>query len=132
MSQTDPIADMLLRVRNAQMSQRDVVELPHSRIKEEIAQIMRREGFIKDLAVEGGGVRKTLRLFLKYNAGQRPVIQGLRRDSKPGRRRYVSSTEIPRVLGGLGLSILSTPAGIMSGTEARKRRIGGELLCSVW
>ncbi len=132
MSQTDPIADMLVRLRNAQMAQKEAVELPHSRIKEEIALILRHEGFIRDFVVTEEGIKKTLKLFIKYARGQQPVIRGLRRDSRPGRRLYVASDEIPNVLGGMGISILSTPAGLLSSREARKRRIGGELLCSVW
>lgn len=132
MSQTDPIADMLVRMRNAQMAQKETVDVPHSRIKADIAGILRREGFIRDFTLEGESPRKKLRLFVKYGKGNQPVIQGMRRDSRPGRRLYVGATEIPNVLGGLGISILSTPAGVLSSKEARKRRIGGELLCSVW
>ncbi|MCE9614118.1 MAG: 30S ribosomal protein S8 [Lentisphaerae bacterium] len=132
MSQTDPIADMLVRMRNAQMSQKDVVDIPHSRIKGDIAVILRREGFIRDFVVEGGGAHRTLRLFLKYAAGHVPVITGMRRASKPGRRLYVGADDIPRVLGGMGVSILSTSSGLLSDKDARKRRVGGELLCSIW
>jgi small subunit ribosomal protein S8 len=132
MSQTDPIADMLLRLRNAQMAQKESVDIPHSRIKNEIAGILRREGFIRDFVVAEGETRKTLRVFLKYAAGQQPVIHGMRRDSKSGCRVYVRSAEIPRVLNGMGVSILSTSSGVVSDKEARKRRLGGELLCSIW
>lgn len=132
MSQTDPIADMLARIRNAQMALKDVVDIPHSRLKGEIASILRHEGFIKDFVVDGSAATRTLRVFLKYSGDQEPVIHGLRRDSKSGRRLYVGAGEIPRVLGGLGLSILSTSSGVLSDREARKRRVGGELLCSFW
>ncbi len=133
MSQTDPIADMLLRMRNAQMAMKDTVEIPHSRIKGEIASILRREGYIRDFIVEDGvPPRKTLRVYLKYAADRKPVIQGIRRDSKSGCRLYVRATEIPRVLSGMGLSILSTSSGVLSDRDARKRRVGGELICSIW
>ena len=132
MSQTDPIADMLARMRNAQMALKEAVDVPYSRIKESIAGILRREGFIRDFVVEDAAVGKTLRMFIKYSDKREPVIQGLRRDSKPGRRVYVASDSIPRILGGVGISILSTSSGVLSDREARKRRIGGELLCSLW
>jgi small subunit ribosomal protein S8 len=132
MSQTDPISDMLARMRNAQMALKDTVEIPHSRMKEAIIGVLHREGFIKDFAVEGDGARKALRVFLKYTGKREGVIQGLRRDSKPGRRLYAAADEIPRVLGGMGVTVMSTSAGVMSGREARERRLGGELLCSIW
>jgi small subunit ribosomal protein S8 len=131
MSQTDTISDMLVRIRNAQMAQKDVVDVPHSRMKEAIANILRREGFIKDLSVEGG-VKKTLRLFLRYTEEREPLIRGIRRVSRPGRRQYAGAADIPRVLGGMGVAIVSTAAGVMSDAEARKRRLGGEMVCSVW
>lgn len=132
MSQTDPIADMLLRLRNAQMAQKEAVDIPHSRIKGEIAVILRREGFIRDFVIADGATRKTLRVFLKYAADLQPVIRGMRRESKSGCRVYVKSAEIPRVLNGMGVSILSTSSGVVSDRDARKRRLGGELLCSIW
>ncbi len=127
---TDPIADMLTRIRNAGRALLPTVEIPHSRLKEGIARVLRQEGYIADFAVAGDPV-KTLRLRLKY-AGKRPVIEGLRRMSKPGRRHYVGVTEIPRVLGGMGIAVLSTSEGIMTGEEARRKKLGGELLCLVW
>lgn len=126
----DPIADMLTRIRNGGRALLPVVEMPHSRMKESLAGILRREGYITDFAVEGQRL-KTLKLRLKYE-GKKNVIEGLRRISRPGLRRYVSSTEIPRVLGGLGVAILSTSEGVMTGTQARKKNLGGELLCFVW
>lgn len=127
---TDPIADMLTRIRNAGRALQPTVEVPHSRLKEGIARILRQEGYIADFTVAGNAV-KTLRLRLKY-AGKKPVIEGLRRMSKPGRRHYVGAHEIPRVLGGMGIAVLSTSEGIMTGEQARRKNLGGELLCLVW
>jgi small subunit ribosomal protein S8 len=126
----DPIADMLTRIRNAQNALLPTVELPHSRMKESIAHILKKEGYVMDVAVEGKLPRK-IKLRLKYQ-GKKSVIEGLRRVSRPGLRRYVGSTEIPRVRGGLGVAVLSTPEGVMSGNDARKKKIGGELLCFIW
>jgi len=126
----DPIADMLSQIRNGARALRPVVEMPHSRIKESIAAILRKEGYIADWAVEGQRIKK-LKLKLKYE-GKKNVIEGLRRVSTPGLRRYVGADEIPRVLGGLGVVILSTSEGVMTGTQARKKNLGGEVLCSVW
>lgn len=131
MSMSDPVADMLTRLRNGHMAGREVVEMPHSRLKAEILGVLRREGFIKDFVVEGE-TKKTLRIFLKYTEEREPVIRGLRRNSKPGRRLYVVADGIPRILGGLGIAILSTSAGVMTDAEARRRKVGGEFLCSVW
>jgi|SRR5512139_3509014 small subunit ribosomal protein S8 len=127
---TDPISDLLTRLRNANRALRPEVELSHSRLKESIALILKREGYLADCQVEGKLPRK-LKLKLKFQ-GRKGVIVGLRRVSKPGLRRYVGATEIPRVLGGLGTAIVSTPRGVMSGSEARKQNVGGELLCYVW
>jgi small subunit ribosomal protein S8 len=126
----DPISDMLTRIRNAQRALLPTVEVPHSRLKESIAGILKREGYIADAAVEGSNV-KTLKLRLKYQ-GKRGIIEGLRRISRPGLRRYVGVDEIPRVRGGLGIAILSTSEGILSGTQARKKNLGGELICYIW
>jgi len=128
---TDPISDMLTRIRNAQRALLTDIQLSHSRMKESIAKILKREGYIADCAVEGTTVKKTLKLKLKYQ-GRKSVITGLRRVSSPGLRRYVRATEIPRVLGGLGVSILSTPKGVVTGHEARKLNTGGEILCYIW
>lgn len=121
---------MLARIRNANQALLPTVELPHSKMKESIAHILKREGYISDIAVEPKPF-KTLKLKLKYQ-GKKSVIEGLRRISSPGLRRYVGATEIPRVRGGLGVSVLSTSEGIMTGTQARKKNIGGELLCYIW
>jgi small subunit ribosomal protein S8 len=121
---------MLTRIRNAQRALRPDVELPHSKIKESIAHILKKEGYVSDVAVEGK-FPKAIKLKLKYE-GKKSVIEGLRRISKPGLRHYVGATEIPRVLGGLGISVVSTPEGVMTGTQAKKKNLGGELLCYVW
>jgi small subunit ribosomal protein S8 len=126
----DPISDMLTRIRNASRALLPVVEVPHSRMKESLAGILRKEGYISEFAVEGK-LPKTIKLRLKYQ-GKKSIIEGLRRVSSPGLRRYVRSTEIPRVRGGLGVSVVSTSEGVMTGTQARKKNLGGELICYVW
>jgi small subunit ribosomal protein S8 len=126
----DPISDMLARIRNANRALLPTVELPHSKMKESIANILKREGYISDIAIEPKPFR-TLKLRLKYQ-GKKSVIEGLRRISSPGLRRYVGATEIPRVRGGLGVAVVSTSEGIMTGVQARKKNIGGELLCYIW
>ena len=132
MNVTDPIADMLTRIRNASAARHKELTLPSSRVKREIARILTDEGFIEsyDLATEG--IQEMLSLRLKYVEGRTPVVTGLKRISKPGLRVYARKTEIPRVLGGLGLAILSTSHGIMTGSDARKQNLGGEVLCYVW
>lgn len=127
---TDPIADMLTRIRNASRALMPEVEISYSRMKENIARILKREGYVAEFSLEGKPVRM-IKVKLKYQ-GRKGVIDGLRRVSSPGLRRYVRATEIPRVLGGMGTAILSTPRGVMSGVEARKHNLGGELLCYVW
>jgi small subunit ribosomal protein S8 len=127
---TDPISDMLTRLRNGGRALQPLVELPHSRLKENIATILKNEGYVSEVAVEGK-VAKKIKIRLKYN-GKKNVIEGLKRISKPGLRKYVGATEIPRVLGGLGVAVISTPEGVMTGTQARKKNLGGELLCYVW
>jgi small subunit ribosomal protein S8 len=127
---SDPIADMLTRIRNAGRALLPAVELPHSRMKESVAKILRSEGYVADVAVEGNTIKK-LKIRLKYQ-GKKNVIEGLKRVSRPGLRRYVGSTEIPRVLGGMGVSIVSTPEGVMTGEQAKKKNLGGELLCYIW
>lgn len=127
---TDPIADMLTRIRNAQQALLPTVEIPHSRMKESVAQILKREGYVAEVAVEGKAIKK-ISVKLKYQ-GRRGVIEGLRRISKPGLRNYVGSDEIPRVRGGLGVAIVSTPEGLMTGIQARRKNLGGELVCYVW
>ncbi len=132
MSVSDPIADMLCRLRNGAAAEQEVVEMPHSILKGELARLMKKEGFVKDYVTEGSGGKKTLRVYLRYGANGQSVIQGIRRISKPGLRRYVMVTEIPQVLGGMGTAILSTSRGIMTGREAKKNKVGGEVLCYIW
>jgi small subunit ribosomal protein S8 len=126
----DPISDMLTRIRNANRALLPNVQLPHSRIKESIAGILKREGYIADFSVEGK-LPKTIKLKLKYQ-GKKSIIEGLRRVSTPGLRRYVGATKIPRVRGGLGVAVLSTSEGLVTDVQARKRNLGGELICYVW
>jgi small subunit ribosomal protein S8 len=127
---SDPISDMLTRIRNAGRALLPAVELPHSRMKESVAKILKSEGYVADVAVEGNVIKK-LKIRLKYQ-GKKNVIEGLKRVSRPGLRRYVGSTEIPRVLSGMGISIISTPEGVMTGAQAKKKNLGGELLCNIW
>ena len=126
----DHISDMLSRIRNANRALLPVVQVPHSKMKESIAGILKREGYIADFAVDGQ-LPKIIKLKLKYQ-GKKSIIEGLRRVSTPGLRRYVGATAIPRVRGGLGVAVLSTSEGIMTGNQARKKNLGGELLCYVW
>jgi small subunit ribosomal protein S8 len=130
---TDPIADMLTRIRNANMAEKKVVQMPHSKMKSEIARLLKSEGFIKDYTMEKSESGKSvLNIFLKYNVDREPIIQGLRRISKPSCRKYVASDEVPRVLGGIGVALLSTSSGVMTDNEARKQKVGGEVLCYIW
>ena len=126
----DPIADMLTRIRNAGRALLPTVQIPHSRMKESIAGILKLEGYVADVNVEGK-LPKTIKIKLKYE-GKKTVIEGLKRVSAPGLRRYVGATEIPRVRGGLGVAVVSTSEGIMTGTLARKKNLGGELVCYIW
>lgn len=132
MSMTDPIADMLTRIRNGITSHHDHVELPASKLKVEVARILKSEGFIRNYKVVEAKPQSTLRLYLKYSDDGEPVIHGIERISRPGRRVYRNKQEIPRVLGGLGLAIVSTSKGVMAGSEAVKEGVGGEVLCQVW
>ena len=132
MNVTDPIADMLTRIRNASAARHKELTLPSSRMKREIARILTEEGFIESFETQPDPVQDRLVLRLKYVEGRTPVVAGLKRISKPGLRVYARKTEIPRVLGGLGLAILSTSHGIMTGSQARKLNLGGEVLCYVW
>ena len=127
---SDPISDMLTRIRNASRALLPAVELPHSRMKESLAHILKKEGYVAEVSVDGRTIKK-LKIQLKYQ-GKKNVIEGLKRVSKPGLRKYVGATEIPRVLGGLGVSIVSTSEGVMTGTQAKKKNLGGELLCYIW
>ncbi|QJA06961.1 30S ribosomal protein S8 [Thermosulfurimonas marina] len=129
---TDPIADMLARIRNALMARHKTVEIPASRMKREIARILKEEGYIEDYEWVAEGPQGKIVITLKYDEGRRPVISGLKRVSKPGRRVYAGAKKLPRVLGGLGIAIISTSQGIMTDHEARRRGVGGEILCEVW
>lgn len=127
---TDPIADMLTRIRNAQRAALPDLVMPHSKMKESIAKILKSEGYIKSYKVEGKTI-KSLAIEVKY-IGRKPVLEGLKRISRPGLRHYVGATEIPRVRAGLGVAIMSTSRGIMSGVDARKQNVGGEVVAYVW
>jgi small subunit ribosomal protein S8 len=128
---TDPIADMLTRIRNAIGARHPRVEMPSSKLKVEIARILKQEGYISNFKVSEEGKKKVLRIALRYDEAGKSAIETLERVSKPGRRVYVGSREVPRVLGGLGTSILTTPKGVMTGRNARKTGVGGEVLCNV-
>lgn len=132
MSVNDPIADMLTRLRNACMARHATVAMPSSKMKLAIAEILKREGFIHEYEVQEGKPSNTLVISLKYTPDRKPVINGLRRVSRPGLRIYTGRADIPRVRGGLGLSILSTPKGVMAGHDAWREHVGGEVLCYVW
>src|SRR6201995_1499285 len=132
MSMTDPIADMLTRIRNGIQSHHDRVELPMSKLKVEIARILKSEGFISNYKVVEATPQSTLRVYLKYSDDGEPVIHGIERVSRPGRRVYRAKDAIPRVLGGLGLAIVSTSKGVLAGHDAVKNGVGGEVLCQVW
>jgi small subunit ribosomal protein S8 len=128
---TDPIADMLTRIRNAIKARHPKVDVPASKLKIEVARILREEGYIINYKVAEEGPRKTIKIYLKYQANTKPVISELSRVSRPGCRVYASCTEIPNVLGGLGVNILTTPKGVMTGRDARKQGVGGEVLCQI-
>ncbi|WP_067928110.1 30S ribosomal protein S8 [Alicyclobacillus shizuokensis] len=132
MVMTDPIADMLTRIRNANAVGHDKVEVPGSNLKRAVAEILKREGYIRDAEFIADDKQGIIRLFLKYGRNQERVITGLKRISKPGRRVYASRDEIPRVLGGLGIAILSTSKGVLTDKEARKLGVGGEVICYIW
>ena len=132
MSISDPISDMLTRIRNGLKIRCATVDMPYSKMKAEIAQVLKREGYLDDCEVEGTGPEKVLRVQLKYHGDQMPSIVGLRRISRPGLRRYAAKDKLPRVLGGLGVAILTTSRGIMTDREARRTGVGGEILCYVW
>jgi small subunit ribosomal protein S8 len=127
---TDTISDMLTRIRNASRVLLPTVEMPHSRMKESIAHILKKEGYVREVAIDGKPAKK-LKLTLKYD-GKRSVIEGLRRVSTPGLRRYMRATDIPRVRNGMGISVISTSQGVMTGAQARKNNLGGEMICYVW
>lgn len=132
MSLSDPIANMLTSIRNANAARLDTVQVPHSNLKVEMARMLKKEGFISDYTVEGEGGKRVLRMYLKYLPDGSTVFRKIERVSRPGRRSYVPGTAVPRVLGGIGVAILSTSSGIMTDAEARRRKVGGEVLCRVW
>jgi small subunit ribosomal protein S8 len=134
MTMTDPIADMLTRVRNANVAMHDEVRMPSSKQKEALAAILKKEGYIEDFSVAANGDRpgSTLTVTMKYSPERARTISGLRRVSKPGLRVYSPASNVPRVLGGLGVAVVSTSQGLMTDREARKRNVGGEVLCFVW
>ena len=134
MTMTDPIADMLTRIRNANIAMHDEVRMPSSKLKEALAAVLKAEGYIDGFEVEEnpGKPGQVLRLEMKYSSERMRTISGIKRVSKPGLRVYSKATEVPRVLGGLGVAVLSTSQGLLSDREARKRRVGGEILCFVW
>jgi small subunit ribosomal protein S8 len=129
---SDPIADMLTRIRNALKARFPKVDVPASKLKTEIARILKDEGYILNYKIVDEGSHKAIRVYLKYTPGNAPVISNLERVSRPGCRVYVGSGDIPKVLGGLGVNILTTPKGVMTGKSARKEGVGGEVLCQVW
>jgi small subunit ribosomal protein S8 len=129
---TDPVSDYLTRVRNALAVQHDEVEIPASRLKKDMTRILKEQGYINDYSVEPTAVGELIRIELKYTGERQPVITGLQRVSKPGRRRYVKGKEVPRVLGGMGTAIVSTSRGVMTGHEATHSGVGGEVVAYVW
>jgi small subunit ribosomal protein S8 len=132
MSFTDPIGDMLTRIRNASAARHEKVLVPKSRLKVRIAEVLKEEGFIKDFVLHQDGTQGAITILLKYSADREPAIGDIKRVSKPGLRRYVPTGAIPRVLNGMGVAILSTSKGVMVDREARKQKVGGELICTVW
>jgi len=132
MSMTDPIGDMLTRIRNASSARHEKVLVPASRLKARIAEVLRDEGYIKDFVRHEDGVQGAITIMLKYTTDREPAISDIKRVSKPGLRRYVPNDSIPRVLNGMGIAILSTSKGVLVDREARKQKVGGELICTVW
>ncbi len=133
MNINDPISDLLTRIRNAGTANHSTVQVPHSKLKQQMAEILKREGYIRDVTLDAPeGIRRNMTLTLKYDVRKEFAIRGLKRVSKPGLRRYVGAKDVPRVLNGLGISILSTSKGILTDREARKNGAGGELLCQIW
>jgi small subunit ribosomal protein S8 len=129
---TDPVADMLTRIRNGSLAEHEKVDIPSSKLRVRLAEILKEEGFIKNFRLIEDKRQGVLRVYLKYGPGQERVISGLRRVSKPGKRMYVGADRIPSVLGGMGVAILSTPRGVLTDRESRKAKVGGEVLCYVW
>lgn len=129
---SDPIADLLTRIRNGLIARHAEVRIPHSRVKARIAEILVQEGYIQDVEIVPAGVQSEIRVTLKYTPSRDPVIKGLRRVSKPGLRVYKGRLDLPRVQGGLGVAVLSTSKGVMTDRDARRQKVGGEVLCEVW
>jgi small subunit ribosomal protein S8 len=129
---TDPIGDMLTRIRNASSARHEKCLVPKSSLKVRIAEVLKEEGFIKDFVVHQDGVQGAITILLKYSGDREPAISDIKRVSKPGLRRYVPTDSIPRVLNGMGIAIISTSKGVMVDREARKQKVGGELICTVW
>ena len=132
MAQTDPIAEFLTRIRNAVHARHDQVEVPYSRLREQIAKVLAAEGFVRSFDVSGEGYKRKLLVKMKYSQERQPVIRGLERVSTPGLRRYAGATAMPKVRGGFGLNVVSTPLGVMTDKEARRKKVGGEVLLAVW
>ena len=133
MSMTDPVADLLTRIRNAQRAGLEELELPASKLKRKVAEVLRDEGFVREVTfTKGDGPQGTLKVVLKYDEEKRPAISDIKRQSKPGLRRYVKHTDIPKVMNGLGIAILSTSKGVLVDRDARKQHLGGELIATVW
>ena len=132
MTTSDPIADMLTRIRNAMSARHPKVDVPASKLKMDIARILKEEGYIMNYKLADEGARRSIRIYLKYTPGNVPVISRIERVSRPGCRGYVASKDVPGVLGGLGIKIRTTPRGVMTGSTARKEKVGGEVLCQLW
>ncbi len=132
MSMTDPIADALTRIRNASMQRHPMVNIPVSKLKVDMVKILKENGFITDYKIAGEGIHKNISVYLRYTGGDIPIITGIKRVSKPGRRVYVGKDEIPRVVGGIGVAILSTSKGLLTDREAKREGSGGEVLCYIW
>jgi small subunit ribosomal protein S8 len=132
MTMTDPIADFLTRIRNALLAKHETTEIPASKLKWRLAEILKAEGYITDAQLLGEGRQKVIRINLKYDRNEVSVIQSLQRISKPGRRMYVTADQLPRVLNGLGVAVISTSRGVMSDRECRRLHVGGEVMCQVW
>jgi small subunit ribosomal protein S8 len=129
---TDPIADLLTRIRNAALARHDFVLVPGSQLKVSITKILKEEGYIKDFEIQRDGPRRALKIWLRYTGKKEPVLSGLKRISKPGLRVYAKSKEMPRVVGGMGMAVVSTPRGVMTAQQARRTNVGGEVLCYIW
>ena len=132
MSMTDPVADLLTRIRNAQRAGLEELDLPASKIKQRICEVLRDEGFVREVSLKEDGTQGSLHVVLKYDEGKRPAISEIKRQSRPGLRRYVRHTDSPKVMNGLGIAILSTSKGVLVDREARKQHLGGELIATVW